>query len=1197
MQPLSDVFSSTPNGSNIPKTTEFQKLQSPKPHAFLSRNSPSPPKLASPKRNIFSPKPAGQSQTQDSGYYGSQDINSVQVYNDPELEASQPISLAKTGWNSAGNIENDLMSRTAISPPGKIDQFHTSPAPQSEALFSDATEAIDVVDADGDEIMQDTSPLKVHEEPTKVTEEVEKQVEQADSVQEHRSDPMTDDAADEAASSSEGSSPIRPVVRKSSLNFANFASLPAREPLTAGKSTGGRGSRNSQLDSNRMSHYSRQTGGKSLGNRKQDNASDQEDEEMADDMDKPPVPPPKDEDVALNHNKTYTQRLQDQINLLGKPQSTEGRPTKSITSAIVKEQNTILNPMTPAPPKSSSPLRKDTTKTTPGAFPEEDDEDDWIEPPATVTTTVHAPLDIRPPLPKSHTTDIMEGLQNTEKISSPTFAPAEYEGSPQRSQRGMNMRSHLAATFSHGKSASVTTLPNFTSIQEPQGLPLSKATTIENGGVSTPSKFASRSFRESPLKQVKNKLSSILKSSRSLLASSAAVSAEGKSSILSPSTTRLGFHPSPSKDSIFSKSTFDSQKTPTSQFTADSNSVRPIARRTRASAEREKDEKRREKEEKRMAEQMEKLEKAREDEREKARVFSKEQERLAEIERQVAAQRSLQKPTLIKETPKPIRSSPRKAKAPETVATDAMVVDTEAAETASMVPPPSVPRSVGPSQSIPRKELKRPTRPTKDTQPKQKQAPTVIRVNMGYAGSSAAAGPSQEPMQAAPQSQKATTAKPPLQAKASSQSLRSTAPPSSSKSKPAEAAARKKEQEERDAQRRRDAKAETDKKRALDEQRKQEQQRKQEAEKQKLREQEASQPEGGKNAQRQAAIEKAKQTRAPPPAPRSQPNGPPDFAIGQEKQQPARPQSRMGDTGRVGSAAPSTASKAGLKRTIAVENEPNHGTRPPSRNGPSYQAKDAKRRRTSEDHRDEFESQPSNIKGPPVRPSQGFKKVRAKTTERVPIAFTNSAQDGPPKAIFQQPPSATRDLFKATVTGQHSAQAKAAHPLDMAQISKGAIPFGPNPNSASFAQKTPARPGQPMGPKSAAKSTAKPSPKFQNGELIELPEIDTDDEDEDEDESHGMVAAWADSPDLRRALMRQETMDPSRIFGPPAPLNMEEVFSKNKERWTKFRARTSSANWSGADRLTEEDVRKDLLARDKLRRDGAWSYEMSRDMA
>lgn len=180
------------------------------------------------------------------------------------------------------------------------------------------------------------------------------------------------------------------------------------------------------------------------------------------------------------------------------------------------------------------------------------------------------------------------------------------------------------------------------------------------------------------------------------------------------------------------------------------------------------------------------------------------------------------------------------------------------------------------------------------------------------------------------------------------------------------------------------------------------------------------------------------------------------------------------------------------------------------------------------------------------------------------------------------------------MTAQHNSAVK--QPMDMSHFSKGAIPFAPNPNPAGSSHKTPVRPPVVAGAKSTAKSAKRSSPRFQNGESIELPEIETDDEDEDDDDGHVVTAAWADSPDLRRALARQEVMDPNQIFGPPAPLVMEEVFSKSKDKWHKFRARTSSANWSGSDRLTEEDIRKDLVAREKLRREGAWSYEMSKDL-
>lgn len=224
------------------------------------------------------------------------------------------------------------------------------------------------------------------------------------------------------------------------------------------------------------------------------------------------------------------------------------------------------------------------------------------------------------------------------------------------------------------------------------------------------------------------------------------------------------------------------------------------------------------------------------------------------------------------------------------------------------------------------------------------------------------------------------------------------------------------------------------------------------------------------------------------------------------------------------------------------------------------------------------------------------------------LRVANKQQDLSSKSQFNNgytnaPQGVSRDLFKTMVTAQHTAQAKATHALDTAQFSKGTIPFAPNPNAAgpsATAHKTPARQlGVPGGGKSAAKSASRSSPFGKQGDNISLPDIQTDDEDEDSDDDRGgnklQLASWTNSPDLRKILVGQETIDPMQIFGPPAPINMEEIFSKNKERFHKFRARTSSANWSGSDRLTEEDIRKDLQARDRMRREGGWSYELARD--
>jgi hypothetical protein len=139
--------------------------------------------------------------------------------------------------------------------------------------------------------------------------------------------------------------------------------------------------------------------------------------------------------------------------------------------------------------------------------------------------------------------------------------------------------------------------------------------------------------------------------------------------------------------------------------------------------------------------------------------------------------------------------------------------------------------------------------------------------------------------------------------------------------------------------------------------------------------------------------------------------------------------------------------------------------------------------------------------------------------------------------------------------------------------------------------KTPARTPQ-IHIKSMSKQVVKASPKYQDGDKIELPEITTDSENESDSDANGFsVPNWANSPDLRRDLIRQETKDPAAVFGLPGPLVMEDVFPDKRE--SKFRCRTSSANWSGEDKLTEEECRKNLEGRERLRREGAWTFGMS----
>jgi hypothetical protein len=170
---------------------------------------------------------------------------------------------------------------------------------------------------------------------------------------------------------------------------------------------------------------------------------------------------------------------------------------------------------------------------------------------------------------------------------------------------------------------------------------------------------------------------------------------------------------------------------------------------------------------------------------------------------------------------------------------------------------------------------------------------------------------------------------------------------------------------------------------------------------------------------------------------------------------------------------------------------------------------------------------------------------------------------------------------------------RTAHPNTMAQYATGnKIPFADAPNPPAHATKTPASayPARTL-------QLVKTSPQYPNGEAIHLPEIPTDSEDEDSaDEGNAFpVPDWATPGHLTDQLYRQEGIDGDAVFGPIAPLKMEEIFAKgNKERLKRMRDRTSSANWAvSGDGLTLEEVRADREQRERMRREGGWRYGAS----
>ena len=156
----------------------------------------------------------------------------------------------------------------------------------------------------------------------------------------------------------------------------------------------------------------------------------------------------------------------------------------------------------------------------------------------------------------------------------------------------------------------------------------------------------------------------------------------------------------------------------------------------------------------------------------------------------------------------------------------------------------------------------------------------------------------------------------------------------------------------------------------------------------------------------------------------------------------------------------------------------------------------------------------------------------------------------------------------------------------MIKYTSGKIPFAEPHQAPPPATQKPSAPGPAWAP-----APAKPSPKYPSGENIHLPEIATDSEDEDDSDSEMFpVPKWAQPKELEGLLRQQDGMEVDSIFGPIAPFSLEETFKADK-KIKKYRDRTSSANWSGPDGLTQEEIRKDRAERQRLRLNGGWSFQ------
>lgn len=273
----------------------------------------------------------------------------------------------------------------------------------------------------------------------------------------------------------------------------------------------------------------------------------------------------------------------------------------------------------------------------------------------------------------------------------------------------------------------------------------------------------------------------------------------------------------------------------------------------------------------------------------------------------------------------------------------------------------------------------------------------------------------------------------------------------------------------------------------------------------------------------------------------------------------------------------------------------------------SYQQQDAKRRRT-EDEDDDVRERHS-VMAPPKRPSNMHRGTLMGNK------FPHGYAHAPPPAAHH----AQNNIYKASVASQPIiSQLKnggPSHPTETIKLSTARIPFAEPPATSTVTKtptagagvfKTPARPAPSA---FAQQSKARSSPAYPNGDNIALPEIHTDSEDEpssdDDSDSERPSAAnaaggfrapsWVASPALRDLLTQQQLVDPESVFGPIAALNMDDVFrggdKKHQDRIRRYRDRGESALWTeSGDAVTSAEKRKDREARERVARDGGWTF-------
>ncbi|KAM5445705.1 hypothetical protein MaudCBS49596_007260 [Microsporum audouinii] len=962
-------------------------------------------------------------------------------------------------------------------------------------------------------------------------------------VKEDLEDPNFDDIG----SPSDGPTPIRAPIRKSSLTFA---SLPAREPLTTKRSMGGRMSRTSHIDPPKMnmsivgqsSYFGRQAGGTRLTQMLLDNekskflethdkAGTDESADNENDSDAENKAPKR-------ANKSSTQLLHEKINMLGKSQAP--RSTKSTAPSLASQQVTYPE----LPPPTVAPTNENTQNAS-----------SILEPAPTVAAAglQASPQRTHPgreqftfPADKFH-----PDAQIYRDTPSPVSrAPLAHPASPERRTPGP--KPFRPAGFFHSKSSSV---PSFPISPRPgtAGSTQKAPSVVDTAGESTTPAGSPKRF-DGPISASKSKLQSLMKSARGLFGSSASVSATAKLETLSPTSQRTQASACSNTTSALG------QNQPQAQTNPPCSPIR--APRTRGSIEREHKRKQQELSDRKQME--EQLERARE-QLPRPQVLDK-----VEVPEHSS---TIIPPQRIDPVPKaPVRrepepSSEEEQKTSATAVSQAQTSQNEGRRTAKAI-----------------REVRKPK-----PQPVNIRVGTLSSQRIRAESATPVPPPTREPAPRQTSVSKKASSASLLTTASSSGSLKSSASSASSKSRTVLATERKKEQEQRDAQRKLDQRREAERKRLAqqEEANRQEQLEKSRRERQ---ERELSVTDDPKTLAKKQAIEKRRlenakrleQQRGRQQTPSNDTSSVihSERSILSESQGPARPGSRLGSVqppNRSHNYPPSNPAKP-PKRLHDEQNT----VRPPATKSGSVHQPDGKRRKTEEEI---VATEPAAVRpamAPPIRQSNASKLNNFPSVSKYPpVAPPANAMQGCPP-IFKNSMGAQRQFQAHPQPAQNN---RPAHPLEMAKYANGKIPFA-EPTNVSQSNtgylKTPGHVNKQAIPKS--------SPAYPNGENIKLPDIPTDSEDEDSDAEPCHVPDWAKEENLHNILVQQESQDGEMVFGPSAPLRMEEIFKGNKERLRKFRDRTSSANWNGPDGLTQDEIKWDMAEREKLKNNGGWVF-------